>query len=289
MLKLKDALRRFAWLLWIVVLVMGIAALAYGIHTNAKAAYTRTEQPNPIIILGNEDTILDNLEFILSKEMSSYKDGDWMWAIIDFNSSCQYMSLYFGLPYQIDNVIFTNYTDFAFFYKQWSYNVTKNNSEIYLSYNSSKSDNRVRIQFDWKIKEQIAYDQERVAIGFSSPYYGKPLFEYPLRVSATAGSAWIPEIKNLIIQVEGNNPIDLSLTQPSPSYYYYLDGKTMVFWEFNQQNKASSIQVVFKNPTLSGQKSNLIFNAGLLVGIGLSAIFLVIGKTIDALTEKTKT
>jgi len=279
-LKIKPK-AQFFFILFL--LIAGPTLIYLGYTWNNDATAYKTSNSGQIIILTGKEDIIDKMTVTLSKTMSNHDSKEWYWTIIDFNTSSRVFDLFFSLPGEISDVIFTNYTNFPFFYTMQDYQ----NRTIYLNYLSNSDENRIMIQFDWKIDEKISFDQERISINFATPYFGKPIFNYPLNVNGN-NESWIPQINNLLVEIKGQNALDTSATVPVPSYFYYGADKPEVFWEFDSFNKISSIQAVFRDPSLTQKKDSTLFLSGLFVGVGLSTIFLAIDR-IDRLLRSRST
>lgn len=280
----KNARKIGTCMIIIILLTTGCFLLFFGISEYSRVTYESLSSPRGIVILGDNDTIIEDMKIYVSESyrVIYYEEG-WIGAIIDFNSSCKTMNLFFSMPGKIDYAHAINYTKTSFFYFNPSYNSSTDSSGLFLSYISSEDKNRMRIDFDWKIYEKISYDQWKVEIAFVNPYYGSPLFQ---EVQSAYGLVWFPEIDKLTIQIEVNHPVDLSYTNPQPSYYYLLDGRTSVYWTFDSRREISSVQAVFKDPVLSKLKSDTIFRSGLFTALGISIIFWGLKEVIDFLKSK---
>lgn len=254
----------------VALLLVGGFLLVFGVQEHDKAIYESFPHPRGIVILGDNDTVIEDMRIILDKgyRVIDYEEG-WTGVIIDFNSSCKKMDIGFALPYKVEFAHALNYTPTSFFYFNSTYNQTTDDSLLFIYYVSTEEENRVRVDFDWRVYEKVSLDLERISIGFLNPYYGKPLFQEVLSVY---GLTWIPEIDKLTIEIKDNNLIDLSYTVPQPSYYYYTDREASVYWTFDSKREVSSIQAVFKNPVLSRTRLDVLFFSGLYISFGISTI-----------------
>jgi len=266
--------KRNAWKftkIFTIFLLLGIGSclLLLGTYQHNEVTSEATSPTREIVISADNDTVIQNMIVILDKNSINNNKEGWMETIIDFNTSCQKMSLGISLPHRIDHCQFKNYSRTSFFYTDSSYNESSDTAFLYVSFISSEEVSCIRVFFDWKVCEKISYDQERVPIVFSNPYYGKPLFQEILPVY---GSLWIPKIDQLTIQIQAYNPIDISSTSPIPSYYYASDGRLSVYWTFDSRREVSSVQATFKDSALSRGKLDLVFQSGLYVAFGISTM-----------------
>lgn len=199
------------------ILLLSISAflLLFGTEQYRTANYDNKSLPQGIIILGENTTKIKNMTISISEKMAANLEKGWMGVYINLVCSSRNTDLLIDLPSQIDFVSFTNHSYLNSFYHMWSYNKTTDRSNLYFAYRSPNEENDFMIVLDWKAKEKISYDQERVAIAFDNPFFGKPVFR---KVEPLAGLAWIPEIDQIIILVEGDKPLDSSLTLPPSSY-----------------------------------------------------------------------
>ena len=275
----------------VILLVVGSLSLGWGICEYNRATFESFSSPDGIVIMGDNDTVIEDMKFIVSEShrILDYEEG-WRRLIIDFNSSCKSMFLSLSLPHKVDYAFGLNKTETNFFYFNASYDDSKDRSSILLSYDSTGDTNWMYIDLDWKVCEKISYDQWRVEIAFETPYFGKPLFTHIQAVPTAAGIGWIPQINRLVIQIEGTLPLDLSYTSPQPSYYFlHSYGRTSAYWSFvSKSQEISSVQAVFEDPALSRAKSDTVFHSGLFIALGISFMVGALRETFDLLKWKAR-
>lgn len=269
----------------VVLFVIGGFLLLTGMSQHGQVIYESSATTSGIVILGDNDTVIENMKIVVSAPLASHVEHGWMGTIIDFNSTCPEMNLAISLPFETDFWSFSNVSKTSFFHTESYYNSSTDSSFLFVSYVSLENNTRIRIDFDWKILQKASYDQERVRIIFSNPYYGKPLFQELLSVY---GLNWIPEIDQLTVQVQAFNSVDFSDSVPQPSYYYVIDGESSIFWTFDNNREVSSIQAVFKNSTLSRSKFDLTFQSGLLIAFGTSTLLWAVKEVAEFAKDSAK-
>ena len=268
------------------LIATGSAFLALGRFENLRVTYESFDEPRPMMIYADGETEIYDMRIVVGcaeeslpwqliyegwEELLSRGDG-WARALIWLNQSSRLVNLTFLLPYEIDRVQSTC--------ASFSYNESYDVSILKLSYDQTYDYSQVT--FDWKIPKKISYDQERVAIAFERPSAAaKSWFKYSPILKESLG----PEVEKLIIQIEGNHPLDFSCTYPQPSYHYFLEEATSAYWTFDSKREISSVQAVFRDPILSKEKSNILFLSSVYTAGGISAIFLGIKETLEILKE----
>lgn len=253
---------------------------------NSVTFEDKTNELKHVFFLVDSNTsTIDRLSILLVEKFtrSDRPSGDWIHTIIEFNTTSQDFSLHISLPNEIESVNWINYTSYQNFTFESEYNAESDSSRIYVAYITSENESRTRIWFDWQISNKITYDKRRITIPFGNPYFGSTLFSE----QTLLGGRYIPQINNLIIQIQTNSTLDASLTIPPPSYVYFTDqGETSVTWIFDERREVSSVQSVFQNLAASSEKDQNLFLAGLKIAFGSSMIIWGITEGFAILRKK---
>ena len=256
-------------IVFVALVVVGALLMYLGYSFYDEVTRESTLKPRSISMTALYDTKLGEMSIFISDTAGrvDFTEG-WRAAMVEFDSSSPKVNFVIRVPYEIAHFSSANYTNVLNAEIAGIYDKAADESTIRVSYTAEGNHSRIRLMFDWKIAEKFSYDQERLVLGFGTPFIGAEIGERREIVA----DARVLHVDRLVVEIDEKKQLDYSRTVPPPTFLKTMERSVNPVWSFGQYGPTSAIQAVFTDESLRQRKSVHTFLSGVLVALGLSIL-----------------